>query len=616
MFRWLKFCLILLSFLLFSNSASARPDYLGFWSSYYLNSNSDNAACQLCHERPSGGNGWNNYGISVRSLFLINRKNLPDQQALIASLEDVENFLTDLSNSNSPTFLDEINANTQPGWRVGEVNEITVDIGNDQTAVLSTISPPTTLPIDVLIDQGSTGTPGPSADPQPSSIPRGAITVKLNTVAEGFVAPVYATPAPNQPGFLYVVEQHGKIWKVDLNTGVRRLFLDISNKLVPLGVFGSPALGGYDERGLLGVAFHPNYADNNKFYTYISEPYQSGRAHFSTLENGQVADHQSVVSEWIVVNPMTSPASATNERALLIVDQPQFNHNGGMIDFGPDGLLYIAFGDGGSADDQGLGHGLNGNGRDPMNPLGAILRIDVDSPNPPNGRYSIPQFNPFRGLSSALDEVIAYGFRNPYRFSFEPLAGNEFNIYVGDVGQNAIEEIDLISSSGLGGNYGWNYKEGSLFFYPPSEDNNNAFVSQDPPSGVALPNLVEPIAEYDHDEGISVIGGYVYNGSAISELSQLYVFADYTRGFGSPSGRLFYLDENQAMREFTLDGGRIDIYISGFGKDLDGELYVVGSRSTRTDSSTGVLQRIELGQADDLCVPIKAINNNIVVVCL
>lgn len=611
-----KTILLFICLVLASVPVYAFEQFLTTWSNDYApDSSSDNAVCQLCHERSNGGNGWNAYGISVRNLYLVNRPFFAsDSAALLASLDDVEDFLSDSSNSQSPTFLEEINANTQPGWRVGNVNTITF---KPQSGVPSkTINPPSNLPAGVLIDQGSTGTPDPVDDPQPSSITRGNISLKLETVASGFVAPVYATPAPSEQGFLYVVEQGGKIWKVNLSSGAKQLFLDLSAKVVPLGLFGDPALGGYDERGLLGLAFHPDYASNNKIYTYISEPYQAGRAHFSVMPANEDADHLSVVSEWIVVNPLTSPASASNERELLIIEQPQFNHNGGMLDFGPDGLLYISTGDGGNRDDQGVGHGDNGNGRDFENPLGAILRIDINATEPENGRYGIPQFNPFQGVAG-LDEIIAYGFRNPYRFSFEP-SGNsgQFNFWVGDVGQNEIEEIDRIPSNAFGGNYGWNYKEGSLFFYP-SESGGAPFVSPDPPPGVALPNLVDPVAEYDHDEGISVIGGYVYSGSALPNLNGRYVFGDYGRNFSSPSGRLFYLNENDDIREFRIDGGAANIFLTSFAQDLNQELYVLGSRSIRTDSNTGTLSRlVESDQIDELCVPIKTASGAVSVICL
>lgn len=604
---------LILTFSLVSKSAIAVPEFLTWWSEEYPASTSDNAICQLCHERSNGGNGWNEYGIRVRIAFLANRMGSPNtiEQDLRFSLQDIEDTLTNTNDPQSPTFLDEINANTQPGWRVGEVNVIT--LMDDSTP--RTISPPINLPAGVLIDPGSTGTPDPTNDPQPSSIVRGRIQIALETVADGFTAPVFATPAPGQPDFLYVVEQAGMVWRVDLAEGIKTLFLDLSANVVPLGVFGQPISGGYDERGLLGIAFHPDYVNNNKIYTYISEPFRDGVAHFSTLTAGQQVDHLTVVSEWIVANPSSSPASATNERELLIIEQPQFNHNGGMLDFGPDGFLYISLGDGGGSNDQGDGHGVNGNGRNFENPLGAILRIDVDEAAPANGRYGIPAINPFVG-QSGLDEIIAYGFRNPFRFSFETLANNQFNFWVGDVGQNAIEEIDKISSSSFGGNYGWNYKEGSLFFYPP-EDGGSAFVSADPPQGVALPNLIEPIAEYDHDEGISVIGGHVYSGSMIPDLVGRYVFADYGRSFSVASGRLFYLDQSNQIKEFGIDGGQANIFISSFAKGANQELYVLGSRSIRTDSDSGSLNRIVVGNSGgDLCIPIKSGNEAVTLICL
>jgi len=204
-----------------------------------------------------------------------------------------------------------------------------------------------------------------------------------------------------------------------------------------------------------------------------------------------------VISEWIVVNPQGN-AVAGSEREMLVIDQPQFNHNGGTIVFGPDENLFISLGDGGQ---------------------------------------------------SGLDEIYAFGFRNPYRFSIETLENNDFNLYVGDVGQGDIEEIDLISSTDSGGNYGWNFKEGSLYFF--INPNGSTFVSEQPPENEVIPPLIDPIAEYDHGEGVSVIGGHVYTGSAISALNNRYVFGEFANFNQSPvDGRLFYLNENQEIREF------------------------------------------------------------------
>jgi hypothetical protein len=319
-----------------------------------------------------------------------------------------------------------------------------------------------------------------------------------------------------------------------------------------------------------------------------------------------------VVSEWIVVNPLSDSSVASAERELIIVDQPQFNHNGGMLEFGPEGNLFIALGDGGSANDEGDGHGSNGNGRDNLNPLGAILRIDVDTASPSNGRYTVPSNNPFVG-KTGLDEIYVYGLRNPYRFSIETARSGSVDLYVGDVGQDAIEEVNRIPLSSAGANFGWNYKEGSFYF---SVINGSTFITSNPPSGVVIPPLIDPVVEYDHEEGLSVIAGYLYQGTEISSLSGLYVFADWGRSFAKPDGRLFIINGNDQLRELSVEPD-IDIHITGFGRDLSGELYVVGNRGFRVnDEGQGSLQKLVSAKNTEMCVPIKAKNNQVSLVCL
>lgn len=588
------------------HDAQAMPEYWNWWQEEYSAvSTSGESVCQLCHKGGGGGDGWNPYGWDVRSVA---NQDFSETN-LKSTLRTIEDFLSDKGNASSNTYLEEILANVQPGWREGVVNLIKYSGGNPPD---ETIAPPEGL--CGTVDPGSEPLPCAINDPQPSSIPEGNILLRLETIASGFTAPVLAVSAPGETEFIYVVEQGGKIQRVNLTTGAKELFLDLS--ALVLDKFGTE-FGGYDERGLLGLAFHPDYATNNKIYTYISKNYVADAEHFSTMPIGVNPDHQAVISEWLVINPQSSPAVAINEVELLIIDEPQFNHNGGTVEFGPDGYLYIAFGDGGCADDKADegcnplgGHGADGNGRDNTNPLGAILRLDVDTIAPPNGRYGIPATNPFVGVTG-LDEIYLFGFRNPYRFSFEELSNDEFNLYVGDVGQNAIEEVDRVHSMAAGGNYGWNYKEGSFYFY---SNENGTYVSDLPPPGVTLPPLVDPIAEYDHDEGLSVIGGHVYTGTAIKALQSKYVFADWGRSFSVPGGRLFYLDENDVMHEFKYQS-QPNMYITGFGKDSQNELYVVGSQSIQVNSQSGELKKLVLG-SDEFCLPIITTNGKIAVICL
>ena len=364
--------------------------------------------------------------------------------------------------------------------------------------------------------------PAPLLDPIPAPIPVGDVEIELEVVATNLTAPNWGTFAPGDSSRLFVTDQDGILWAVDLATGTKSIFLDASAQLVDLGIFGPDS---FDERGLLGVAFHPNYATNGLLYTYTSEPI-SRVAEFSTIPPGETADHQAVIGEWQVPDP-TNPASVVDPNSLrdmLRVDEPQFNHNAGCVNFGPDGMLYIALGDGGGADDKDgqdfigdslFGHGCGGNGADNTTALGTILRIDPGGNNSANGQYGIPPDNPFVGMAG-IDEIYAYGFRNPFRFSFDSQNGD---MYVADVGQNHIEEIDVVTS---GGNYGWKHMEGSFFFV--ANGNQPGYVTD---MALSVPaGLTDPIAEYDHDEGIAVVGGFVYRGEKVPPLAGRYGFGD------------------------------------------------------------------------------------------
>lgn len=424
----------------------------------------------------------------------------------------------------------------------------------------------------------------PLEDPIPEPIETGPIGISLELVADGMTAPNWGTAVPACPdlsGRLFVTDQDGILWNVNLATGQKSVLLDVSDRLVSLGV-GGP--GTFDERGLLGLAFHPNFAENGLLYTYTSEP-AAGPADFSTMPVGTPPNHQSVVLEWQKPEPcnpntVVDPSSA---RELLRIDEPQFNHDAGTLLFGPDGYLYISLGDGGAADDQGVGHVEGGNGQDPGNILGTILRIDPLGANSANGQYGIPADNPFVGNPDALDEIYAYGFRNPFRFSFDSRTGD---LYVADVGQNDIEEISL---GVAGGNFGWRIKEGSFCFDP--NGSSPGFVFECGP-GDAPEGLIDPIAEYDHDEGIAVVGGFVYRGTQIPQLKGRYVFGDFLLP-SAGSGRLFYLQKNNRILEFQLSGeGMAGRRVLGFGEDVNGELYLLANQTGTPFGDTGVVLRI------------------------
>ncbi len=442
--------------------------------------------------------------------------------------------------------------------------------------------------------------PGLLADPVRTS----RKTIRLETVATGLTAPNWGTHAPGDDGRLFVTDQDGILWAIDLATGDKSVFLDVSDRLVPMGAFGP---GTFDERGLLGVAFHPDYQMNGLLYTYTSEPV-SGPADFSTMPPGVDPNHQAVIAEWQVPTPSDPGAvvDPTSIRVLFTVDEPQFNHNGGAVNFGHDGMLYIALGDGGGADDDNaVGHGTSGNGQDPGNVLGAILRIDPLGSNSANGNYGIPADNPFVGMAGYAEEIFAYGFRNPFRFSVDMATGD---IYAGDVGQNDLEEVDVVVA---GGNYGWNIKEGSFCFDTNGADRGFAFAQDPCPNDPG--NLIEPVAEYNTAEsleenidGRAVVGGFVYRGSAIPPLVGRYIFGDFSRftetGVNN-DGRLFFLNKKNIVGkngiktskvfEFRIAGqDALGLSLLGFGQDSSGELYVLANEVGTPFGETGVVLKI------------------------
>ncbi len=333
--------------------------------------------------------------------------------------------------------------------------------------------------------------------------------VDLEMLIDGLSSPVYLTH--DGSGGLFVVEQPGTIRVYNQGTLQAQPFLDIRDWV---------RFGG--ERGLLSVAFHPQYAENGRFFVNYTRR----------------TDGATVIAEYRVSDDPNA-ADRASERVLLVIDQPFANHNGGQLQFGPDGMLYIGMGDGGSGGDP-LGHGQNLNTL-----LGALLRIDVDGGEP----YVIPADNPFVDRANARDEIWAYGLRNPWRFSFDRCNGR---LFLADVGQNLWEEVDLIEQ---GGNYGWNIMEGAHCF--------------EPPVGCRTEGLELPIAEYDHSLGCSITGGYVYRGTQIENLIGRYVFGDFC------SGRIWTLTPSGAGNWTMQELLDTRLSISSFGEDEQGELYVV-----------------------------------------
>ena len=437
--------------------------------------------------------------------------------------------------------------------------------------------------------------PEPLDDPIPEPIEKGTISIELETVASGITAPVYLTHAGDDTDRLFVLDQPGKIRLIENGQLLCTPFLDITARVHMPGFFGSLDVNDFDERGLLGLAFHPGFADPQspgyqKIYTYASEMVDFP-ADFTTepLPAGEVFDHQSVIAEWTVDVNNPNIIDPGTRREIMRIDEPQFNHNGGMLTFGPDGYLYISVGDGGAGNDVADGHGATGNGQNKNTVHGSILRIDPLDPTTKtsmdtisvNGQYRVPADNPFVGVDG-VDEIYAYGFRNPWRFSFDSLTGD---LIVADVGQNDIEEIDIVHA---GGNYGWNLKEGTFRFDPDTGTVNDGMEGL--PEG-----LIDPVAQYDHDEGISITGGFVYGGHAIPELMGKYVFGDFSTSFFLADGRLLYADlVTGLIQEFTIgmDDRNLGLYIKSFGQDADGELYLLAGTNLGPFGDTGLVLKI------------------------
>ena len=433
------------------------------------------------------------------------------------------------------------------------------------------------------------------SDPIPAPIPVSNTRIALEPVATDLVAPVTGAVAPGDRRHLYVADQGGKIWEIDVRgMSPKMLFADLSGLLVSDLAKVIPGLA-YDERGLLGLAFDPRFQRNGLLYTFTSEN-PTTPADFTTQPGVTPAGGQAVITAWRVRNRTAEHlvVDPSSRRVLMRIDKPQFNHNGGDLAFGPDGMLYISLGDGGAADDQGPGHVAGGNAQSLAegNVLGKVLRIDPHGHNSANGQYGIPSSNPFVGRAGA-DEIWAYGFRNPYRFSFDVRTGE---LVAADVGQNDIEEVDVVRP---GRNYGWPIKEGTFLF-----DNGGAgagFVTERSPGSPA--GLVDPVLEYDHTapggvrcgggappsacQGIAVVGGYVYRGHGVEALRGHYVFGDYSRAFAQPLGRLFV---SKGSKVTSLPDPGIAVF--GFAQDSRGELYVLGNKTGLLSGTTGTVLRI------------------------
>lgn len=402
--------------------------------------------------------------------------------------------------------------------------------------------------------------------------------VELQLIAEGFVSPVDLAFPNDDSGRLFIADRPGVIKIINADRTVQEEpFLDITDRVVKL----SP---GYDERGLLGLTFHPDFQQNGKFYVFYNTGLKAGAPEgwSSTIR----------VSEFSIINSQKS--NPDSERILLEDNHPQMNHNGGKLLFGNDGYLYISIGDGGNADDIGEGHNSTiGNGQDTFTLMGKILRIDVDSKSA-GKQYGLPSDNPFSDGKNGLPEIFAYGFRNPWRMSFDSETGD---LYVGDAGQNLWEEISKVEK---GKNYGWNIKEGAHCFSVKSPHESPEECRS---TGYKGEELIAPVIEYPNAQqkggfGSTNVGGFMYRGDAISKLKNKFVFGDWSRGFtetdgtlfaASPSGNLWEIKE---LRIKDRIDGRLGETILALGEDAENELYILTTEKIGPSGNTGKVYKI------------------------
>ena len=391
------------------------------------------------------------------------------------------------------------------------------------------------------------------------------VKVKLQPFVDGLVHPMVMLNPPDGSKRLFIAEQTGTIQIVMPDGKLRPTpFIDLSKKIVKLD-------WEFDERGLLGMAFHPKFKDNGKFYVVYTAPVRTDAARRPRL----LYCCTNYLSEFRVSRTDPHKADLATERIIYFWDKPQFNHNGGALLFGPDdGYLYVSIGDGGWANDVAIGHTPKiGNGQDLKTNLGKIIRIDVNSGDP----YSVPRDNPFVGRTDALPEIWAYGIRNVWRMSFD--AGGR--LFAANVGQNSWESVTVVTK---GANLGWNRIEGSHCFNP--DDPNNG------PATCDKTGLTMPIIEYGNmnvvknGKGLSITGGYVYRGKAMPNLVGAYIFGDWSKVFSEAQGVLLVArPPRQGSGPWTIEDVEVtnmkfNSYVLSFAEDEDREVYVLVSDNT------------------------------------
>jgi glucose/arabinose dehydrogenase len=442
-------------------------------------------------------------------------------------------------------------------------------------------------------------------------IQHGDIAVRLKAVARNLAAPLYGINPPGDTSRLFVLEQNGLVLVLQNGQLLPAPALDLQARVSPPLNPGNAN----DERGLLGLAFHPDFFDPGSpgfrtLYTYSSEALASNPLTFPVpiepSQGGGVNNYVNVVSEYKMTTPSSNVIDPASRRVVFTIGKDQGNHNGGTIAFGPDGYLYLATGDGGGSNDRGRAH-LEPLGNAQVITdgvvLGKMLRIDPLHPSltpgsadpvSGNGEYRTPADNPFQGPNE-VKEIYAYGLRNPYRFAFDTLTPDSTgDLILADVGQRNIEEIDRIVR---GGNYGWAVKEGTFLF-----NRLDGTIGANSPGVPA--DMIDPISgtmgtlQYDHGDGISIVGGFVYRGSALPELYGKYIFGDLALRSLPPrvDGRLFYADLTTGeIKEFLLPqfaGDQLPdgLTVHGFGQDGNGELYAMVT-NTPPNGTGGIVYR-------------------------
>ncbi len=398
--------------------------------------------------------------------------------------------------------------------------------------------------------------------------------IGLKLVTEGIGAPMALAPIADGSGRMLLAEQSGIVHLLDRD-GKRAdaPFLDVRPKMVAINQ-------GMEERGLLGLALHPQFASNHRFYVVYSAPLRASAP--------PKWDHAERLSEFKASGPDFTSADPASERVILEIDEPDWNHNSGRIAFGPDGYLYQSVGDGGAFNDvgdvsRGRGHPPEGFGQRLDTLLGKVLRLDVDHGTP----YGIPKDNPYADGKKGRPEIFAYGLRNPWGMSFD--RGGKHELILADVGQDRWEEINVIVN---GGNYGWRQREGFDGFdpnAPRSAPTNSVTVGAD-----GKP-FVDPVLTYKtlrgrgtdtNSFGVTVTGGFVYRGKAMPSLVGKYIFADWSRNMAFPDGTMLvatippgnppgsrWTVEALALKDFP--NGRIKAFVWALGEDAEGELYVL-----------------------------------------